>query len=240
MLPGHEQQAHRVPRLDHRPVGADVDPALLGVDGDAEAPGADVAAAVVRVPLGGGELHDVDIVAGEDVLEHRPVVHHHVGQPPLHLDVVFEEGLAELLLGEVLGKPQCHVPALAGERVDQDSKALGTAGDLVEEHRGAVVDADDRVGGQADVFFPTRPGDGAQLAQGVGPGHPLAEIVVRESGFHVGDRGHVSARPQAAMDLMRSTASSTNSSMVSLAPTMPTRDFPVNHERSRSSSFSMR
>ena len=192
VLAGHEQQAHRLRVLHHGPVGADVDPALVRVDGDAEAAGADVAPAVVGVPLGGGELHDVDVVAGEDVLEHGPVVHHHVGQPPLHLDVMLEERLAQLLLGEVLREPQRHVAALAGERVDQDAEPLGAAGDLVEQHRGPVVFPDHRVRGQPDVLFPARTGNGAQLAQGVGPGDPFTEVVVREPGFDVSGCVHAS------------------------------------------------
>ena len=55
--------------MDHDAVGADVDPAVVGVARDIERAGADVAAAVARVPARRWEDGHVDVVAAPHVLE---------------------------------------------------------------------------------------------------------------------------------------------------------------------------
>src|SRR5262249_49994188 len=64
VLAGRDVEARGLGVVDHHAIGAAVDPALVGIAGDVEAAGADVAAAVVRVPFGRREGGDVDVVSG--------------------------------------------------------------------------------------------------------------------------------------------------------------------------------
>ena len=59
------------------PIGAEIDPVAVGVAGDDEAFGADVAAAVALVPFRRREGEGVHVLALEHVLQHRPVARPH-------------------------------------------------------------------------------------------------------------------------------------------------------------------
>src|SRR5439155_13160754 len=69
VLAGRDVKAGGPGVVDHHPVGAAIDPALVRVAGDVEAAGADVAAAVAGVPDRRRKAGDVDLVASHDVLE---------------------------------------------------------------------------------------------------------------------------------------------------------------------------
>ena len=74
VVAGGQHEADRGLVVHLGAVGAGIEPVLLRVAGDREGAGADVAAAVLLVPDRRGKLGDVDGVAGEDVLEDRPVL----------------------------------------------------------------------------------------------------------------------------------------------------------------------
>ena len=58
--------------MDHDAIGADIDPVLLGIAGDVEAAGADIAAApLALMPDRRREPGHVDGVALDDVLDNR-------------------------------------------------------------------------------------------------------------------------------------------------------------------------
>jgi hypothetical protein len=57
--------------MDHDPVGAAIDPALVRIARDVVAAGAYIASAIRVMPLGGGKFQDVHIVAAHDVLHDR-------------------------------------------------------------------------------------------------------------------------------------------------------------------------
>ena len=85
----------------------------------------------------------------------------------------------------MIGKAQRHVAADAGEHVEQHAKALRRARHLVEHHAGAVLLAQDRLGGEADVLLPARALHVPHLAEQFGAGEPLAQIVVGDAGVDV-------------------------------------------------------
>ena len=68
VLAGRDVEAERLLVVDHDAVGAAIDPAVVGIAHDVVAAGADIAAAVLRVPLRRREFGDVDVVALHDVL----------------------------------------------------------------------------------------------------------------------------------------------------------------------------
>ena len=172
------QHADRGLVVHHGAVGAGVEPVLLRVAGDAVGAGADVAAAVLLVPDRRGELGDVDGVAGQHVLEDRAVVDDLVRDRLLLLQVGLAEAVGQLPFGQVIGKAERHVAADAGEHVEQHAEALGAARDVVEHHAGAVLGAQDRLGGEPDVLLPVRALDVAHLAEQLGAREPFAQVVV--------------------------------------------------------------
>ena len=113
------------------------------------------------------------------------------------LQIGLAEGVAELPLGQVVGEAERHVAADAGEHVEQHAKALGAARHLVEHHAGAVLLAQDRLGGEADVLLPARALDVADLAEQLGAREPFAQVVVGDAGVDVafGAAAVVHAKP---------------------------------------------
>src|SRR3984893_3757497 len=69
MLAGRDVEAGRLGNVDHDPVGAAIDPAVVGIAQYVEAAGADIAAAVRLVPLRRRAFSQVDVVALDHVLE---------------------------------------------------------------------------------------------------------------------------------------------------------------------------
>ena len=92
--------------------------------------------------------------------------------------VGFAIGVAQLPLGQFVGKAERHVAARAGEHVHQQPAALGAARDVLEHHARAVLGAQHRFGGKPDVLLAVGALDGADLAQPLGHGEPFAQVVI--------------------------------------------------------------
>ena len=177
--------------MDLRPVRAGIEPAILGIAGDAVGTGADIAPAVILVPDRRGEFGDVDIVAGQDVLEHRPVLDDFVLFDLLVLHEAFAIGVRQLPLGQVFGKPERHVAPRAGEHVHQQTEALGAAGYLVEHDAGAVFLAQHRLGSETDILFPACAVYIFDLAQPVGQNQPFAQILIGDVAGYIAARNAI-------------------------------------------------
>ena len=95
-------------------------------------------------------------------------------------EIGFAIGVGELPLGQMIGKAERHVAARAGKHVHQDAEALRTPGDFVEHDAGAVLGAQDRFRGKADVLLPGCTLDVAHLAQAFGMDEPLAQVVIAD------------------------------------------------------------
>ncbi len=170
--------------LDHHAVGAGVDPFLVGVLGDVVGAGADVAAAVFLVPLRRRELVHVDVVARQNVLQHRAVLD----------DLVLDRLLGLGDVGQAFGQFQLvHVGreadgqalALAAEEVGQHAVAVLAAGDLVEQGAGRRVGMVQQFGHHADLTLPAQAVQVAHLAQLIGLLDKFAEITVSEGVLYV-------------------------------------------------------
>ena len=196
MLAGRDVEARGLGVVDHHAIGAAVDPALVGIAGDVEAAGADVAAAVGGVPFRRGKAGDVDVVAGHDVLEDRTVVDV-FGRDARHRShEAGAEAFAELELAEVGGKAERHVLALAAEEVDQHAAAIDRVRHLVEDEAGRAVVVHRDAGHHADVLLPVEPADILDLAEPARLLEPLPQIVIDQPRLRIG-----AAPPSAAAPL---------------------------------------
>ena len=99
---------------------------------------------------------------------------------PLLLEIGFAIGVAELPFGEVIGKAERHVATRAGEHVQQQPKALGTIGDVLEHDARSVFGPQHRLGCKPDVLLAIGALDRAHLAQPLGERKPFAQIVIRD------------------------------------------------------------
>ena len=139
--------------MDHDAVGAAIDPAVVGIAHDVVAAGADIAAAVLRVPLRRREFGDVDGVALHDVLHHRAGVDEFRRDALEHAGVIDAKAFAQLQLGQLGGKSERHVLALAGEEIDQEAAALERAGHVLEHEARRVVGVRRHFGDHADILL---------------------------------------------------------------------------------------
>ena len=178
-----------------RAVRAGIQPVLLGVAGDAVGAGADVAAAVLLVPDRRGELGDVDLVAHHDVLEHRAALDDLVRDDPRLLEIGLAIGVAELPLGQVIGEAEGHVAPFASEHVEQHAKALRAAGHVLEHHAGAVLGAQDRLGGEPDILLPGCAAHDLHLAKPPRQREPFAQVVIVDMRGEVAAGGHDACFP---------------------------------------------
>ena len=177
VLARRDVEARGLGVVDHHAIGAAVDPALVGIAGDVEAAGADVAAAVGRVPFGRGEGGDVDVVSGHDVLENR-TVSDVFGRDARHrAHEIGAEPFAQLDLAEIGGEPERHVLALAAEEVDQHPAAFDRPRNLVEHEAGRAVVVN-HAGDHADILLPGEPAHVLDLAELARLLEPLTQIVV--------------------------------------------------------------
>jgi hypothetical protein len=96
------------------------------------------------------------------------------------------ERLGELELGQVGGKAQRHVLALAAEEVDQQAAAFERSRDLAEDHAGRVLVMQDQLGRHADVLFPGQAFDFAQFAELARLLRPFAQIAIENARFDIG------------------------------------------------------
>ena len=136
VLAGRDVDVHARLVLHHAAVGAEVDPALVRVLGHHQAARADVASAVQLVDERHRKLEQVDVVALEDVLHHRPGVHHAVRDRVVLRDL--RAGRPHQVQVRVVeGQAQRQRHALErGVLGEQHPEALGVILDLVVEHRG--------------------------------------------------------------------------------------------------------
>ncbi len=178
VLARHHQDADRLAVVHHRAVGADIEPAVVGIAGDRIASGADITSPVRDMPDRCRELHQVDVLAGEHVLQHRAVGDDAVGdqRPVLHEAGI--AGLAEFDLGQPVRKAQRHVAPPAGEDVHDQPVARRAARHVLEQYRRPVVALDHGLGGKADILLPGRAAHHAEFAQPVGLGDPFPEIAI--------------------------------------------------------------
>ena len=171
--------------MDLGPVGAGIEPVLLGVAGDAVGAGADITAAVELMPDRRRELEDVDLVAHQDVLEHGPGVDDLVGDEARLFEIGVAIGLAQLPFGELVRKAERHVAAGAREHVQEQAEPLGAAGNVVEHDAGAILGAQDRFRREADVLLPGGAAHGADLAELIGQREPFAQVVIGDAGLEI-------------------------------------------------------
>ena len=125
VLAGRDVEARGLGVVDHHAIGAAIDPALVGIAGDVEAAGADVAAAVAwRAIAAPGNVVMSIVVAGHDVLRssgrRRRIS---AGCASCRRHEVGAEAFAQLDLGQVGREAERHVLALAAEEVDQHAAA---------------------------------------------------------------------------------------------------------------------
>ena len=178
VLAGRDVHADAFAVVDHHPVGAEVDPVRVGVLQDVDDAGAQVAAAVQRVPLRGGEFQDVHGVAAQHVLHHRTVAHDPRRERPALLGEL-EETVHERAPFDVDRQAERQGEALAGRvRVREDPESGRIAGDVVEQHGGGVIGVMEHLGDASDVLFPGRAAHIAELAQVADALDPVAQIAV--------------------------------------------------------------
>src|SRR5262249_33179259 len=164
VLAGRDVEARGLGVVDHHAIGAAVDPALVGIAGDVEAAGADVAAAVGRVPFGCGEGGDVDVVSGHDVLENRTIVDVSGRDARHRPHEIGAEPFAQFDLAEIGGKAEHHVLALAAEEVDQHPAAFDRPRHLTEHEAGRAIVVD-HAGDHADILLPAEAAHVLDLAE---------------------------------------------------------------------------
>ena len=167
-------------------IGAVVDPAGVRILHDHEAGGANEGATIMLVPDGRGDLVQIHRVALHHILHEGAAVDllggnggrvAHIFAPPLH----------QLHVGALGGNAQRHVDARhGGQDIRQHPRALGIAGDLVEEHRRiahlAHVDIDDA----ADLLLGLGALDDLEFAHGVDGRNPVTKILVRHAKIPLG------------------------------------------------------
>ena len=186
LLAGRDVEAAGIRVVDHHAVGAAIDPAVVGIADDGVAAGADIAAAVLGVPLRRREFGDVDLVAGHDVLHHRTALDV-CRRDALHVGgVVDAEAFAQLDLGHVGREAERHVLALAVEEVEQHAAARQRAGHVLEHEARRVVGVRRHLGHHADVLLPGQPFDVLHLAELLGFLEPVAQVVIGEMRRGVG------------------------------------------------------
>src|SRR3954469_19850050 len=186
MLSGRDVETRGPGVMDHHAIGPAVDPALVGIAGDVEAAGADIAAAVAGVPFRRGKAGDVDVVAGHHVLEDRTVVDV-FGRDARHRP--HEAGaktFAELQLAEAGREAERHVLALAAEEVDQHAAARDRPWHIVEDEAGRAVVVHRDAGPHADILLPRQPAHLLDLAEPARLVEPLPQVVIDQVRLRIG------------------------------------------------------
>ena len=167
--------------IDLRAVGAEIEPAVVGVLRDDAAGGADVARLVLLVMQRHRELQHVDRVAFEHVLQHRPVLHEPRRQrlQVLHALVIALHDVDLALLLE--RQAERERDALErGEVAVERAEALRIAGHLVEQdrRRGAVRLLGQHLGDAAHLGVPVGAVDAEQFAHALHLVEPVAQAAV--------------------------------------------------------------
>ena len=167
--------------IDLRAVGAEIEPAGVGILGHDAAGGADVARLVLLVVQRHREFQHVDRVAFEHVLQHRPVLDEPRRQRlhVLHAVVIALHDVDLALVLERQAERQRH-PLDRGEMAVEGAEALGVAGDLVEQdrRRGAVRLLGQHLGDAAHLDVPVGAVDAEQLAHALHLVEPVAQAAI--------------------------------------------------------------
>ena len=197
VLAGRDVEAERLLVVDHHAVGAAIDPALVRIAHDVVAAGADVAAAVLRVPLRRRKFGDVDRIAGHDVLHHRAGFDE-FRRDALHVrPVVGAETIAQLDLRQLSREAERHVLALAVEEIEEEAAALDRARHVVEHEARRVVGVRGHFRHHADVALPGETLDLFDFAELLRLFEPFAQIVIgqmrRRVRAHPGRSGRTTA-----------------------------------------------
>ena len=162
--------------MDHEPVGAPVHPIGLGVLGDDQIPGAQIAAAVALVHHGHRQVEQIDLVARNDDVLARRVVDHDRRD---HLVLALGVDLVELPQRRIHRQAERHRDAApGGDRIGDDAELRAVILDIAEQERRPV----------ALARQPADPGqllipidlvvDGAQVAGRVDGAEEAPEILV--------------------------------------------------------------
>ena len=140
VLAGRDVDAERLGVVDHDAVGAAIDPALVRIADDVVAAGADIAAAVLAVPLRRREFGDVDGVAGHDVLHHRAGLDEFRRDALQVGGVVDAEAFAQLDLASMsVGKPSVMFLRLPSKKLTSTRLPGERAGHVLEHEARRVV-----------------------------------------------------------------------------------------------------
>ena len=186
VLAGRDVEARGLGVVDHHPVGAAIDPALVRFADDVEAAGADIAAAVRLMPLRCRKFGHVHVIAFEHVLEDRTLVDVFRLNAPQRSHELGAETFAQLDLGQLGREAERHVLALAAKKIDQHAAAFDGAGHLVEHETGGVVVLQRHGRDHADVLLPRQAADLLDLAEPARRVEPLAQIVIAQACRRVG------------------------------------------------------
>ena len=183
-------KAQRVAIVNHDAISAEVYPARVGIGGDIHRSGSDIAAAVEFVPLRGGELPHIDLVALENIFQNRTVVDVlrrnviEVVETLAHIPHDVEAVSFDVHMhrdGQPLGRIQ---------RIREDAVALRITLDIVKKQRMAALAAMvAHLGNRADFDVPVGSIDVLQLADAVDRGHPIAQVA--RLGFALCTRAHL-------------------------------------------------
>ena len=98
------------------------------------------------------------------------------------LEIGLAVSVAQLPLGEMVGKAERHVAADAGEHVEQHAKAFRASRTSSNTTQGPILGAQHGLGGEPDILLPVRPVDVAHLAQPLGAFQPFAQVVIGDVG----------------------------------------------------------
>ena len=193
MLAGRDVKARGLRIVDHDAIGAAVDPALVRIASDIEAAGADVAAAVARVPFGRRKGGDIDLLAGHDVLENWAIADVSRRDARHCAQEAGAEAFAQLELAQFGGEAERHVLALAAEEVDQDAASFDRPRHLVEDETGRSIVMHGHARDHANVLLPGKPAHVLDLAQLARLLEPLPQIIVSEPRLDIRARRGIGA-----------------------------------------------
>ncbi len=190
VMPGGDQNADRFLVMDLRAIGAGIEPVLFRIARDAVGAGADITPAILFVPDRRREFEHVDVVAGQNIFEHRPGLDDLMRDGARILEIGLAIAVAQFPFAEIVGKAQGHVAPLAGKDVHEQAKALGATGNLVEHDAGTVLGAQHCLGRKSDILLPAGALNLAHLAEPFGISEPLAQIIIGNMGGEIAALAH--------------------------------------------------
>ncbi len=167
--------------MHHGAIGAEIQPAFVGIPRDRDAGGADESAAVELMHFRHGELEHIDGAAGHGVLEDRSAFHDARRHGTERGEFFFEP--ADELQSHAVHRQARHQrqTAIGSLLAEEDAKAFGIAFDLVEEKRRnrARALAVDELRDGADLEVPIGAVDALELSHRLDDLQPFPHVVVR-------------------------------------------------------------